>query len=395
MDNRILNKPKRVYLDHAATTPVDPRVLDAMLPYFTEVYGNPSSIHTFGQQAEFALDTARQTVADVLSCYAKEVVFTSGGSESDNLAIRGIAFAAREQRNANHILTTKIEHPAVTKTVEQLSTLYGFDIEYLPVDEYGRVEPADIEQRLREDTALVSIMYTNNEVGTINPIADIGAICQSKNVPFHTDAVQAAAYLPIDVNHLHVDALSIGAHKLYGPKGIGALYLRSGTPILPALTGGSQEFGLRAGTSNIPYIVGLAEAMRLAHEERGKRNQHVLPLRERIIDQVVAAIPEAELTGHPNQRMPNHTSFVFKGVDGNALIAALDMEGFACSSGSACKTGDPEPSAVLTVLGYGREMALGSLRVTLGSHTTQQDVEAFLAVLPGLITRNRDLSWRS
>ncbi len=395
MDNRILNKPKRVYLDHAATTPVDPRVLDAMLPYFTELYGNPSSIHTFGQQAEFALDTARQTVADVLSCYAKEVVFTSGGSESDNLAIRGIAFAAREQRNANHILTTKIEHPAVTKTVEQLSTLYGFDIEYLPVDEYGRAEPADVEQRLREDTALVSIMYTNNEIGTINPIADIGAICQGKNVPFHTDAVQAAAYLPIDVNHLHVDALSIGAHKLYGPKGIGVLYLRAGTPILPALTGGSQEFGLRAGTSNIPYIVGLAEAMRLAHEERGKRNQHVLPLRERIIDQVVAAIPEAELTGHPNQRMPNHTSFVFKGVDGNALIAALDMEGFACSSGSACKTGDPEPSAVLTVLGYGREMALGSLRVTLGSHTTQQDVEAFLAVLPGLITRNRDLSWHS
>jgi cysteine desulfurase len=392
MDDHIRNKHKSVYLDHAATTPVDPRVLDAMLPYFTEVYGNPASIHTFGQRAEFALDTARQTLAEVLSCSDKEVVFTSGGSESDNLALRGIALAAREQRSANHILTTKIEHPAVTKTAEQLSAVYGFEVEYLPVDQFGRVDPADIEQRLREDTALVSIMYVNNEVGTINPIAEIGAICQRNKVPLHTDAVQAAAYLPIDVDHLQVDALSIGAHKLYGPKGSGALYLRAGTPILPALTGGSQEFGLRAGTSNIPYIVGLAEAMRLAHEERGKRVQHLLPLRTRIIDQVITTIPEAELTGHPDQRMPNHTSFVFKNVDGNALIAALDIDGFACSSGSACKTGDPEPSAVLTVLGYDREMALGSLRVTLGSHTTQQDVEEFLAVLPGLISRNRQLS---
>ena len=392
MDDHIRNKHKSVYLDHAATTPVDPRVLDAMLPYFTEVYGNPASIHTFGQRAEFALDTARQTLAEVLSCSGKEVVFTSGGSESDNLALRGIALAAREQRSANHILTTKIEHPAVTKTAEQLSAVYGFEVEYLPVDQFGRVDPADIEQRLREDTALVSIMYVNNEVGTINPIPEIGAICQRNKVPLHTDAVQAAAYLPIDVDHLQVDALSIGAHKLYGPKGSGALYLRAGTPILPALTGGSQEFGLRAGTSNIPYIVGLAEAMRLAHEERGKRVQHLLPLRTRIIDQVITTIPEAELTGHPDQRMPNHTSFVFKGVDGNALIAALDIDGYACSSGSACKTGDPEPSAVLTVLGYDREMALGSLRVTLGSHTTQQDVEEFLAVLPGLISRNRQLS---
>jgi len=392
MDDHIRNKHKSVYLDHAATTPVDPRVLDAMLPYFTEVYGNPASIHTFGQRAEFALDTARQTLAEVLSCSDKEVVFTSGGSESDNLALRGIGLAAREQRSANHILTTKIEHPAVTKTAEQLSAVYGFEVEYLPVDQFGRVDPADIEQRLREDTALVSIMYVNNEVGTINPIAEIGAICQRNKVPLHTDAVQAAAYLPIDVDHLQVDALSIGAHKLYGPKGSGALYLRAGTPILPALTGGSQEFGLRAGTSNIPYIVGLAEAMRLAHEERGKRVQHLLPLRTRIIDQVITTIPEAELTGHPDQRMPNHTSFVFKNVDGNALIAALDIDGYACSSGSACKTGDPEPSAVLTVLGYDREMALGSLRVTLGSHTTQQDVEEFLAVLPGLISLNRQLS---
>jgi cysteine desulfurase len=392
MDDHIRNKHKSVYLDHAATTPVDPRVLDAMLPYFTEVYGNPASIHTFGKRAEFALDTARQTLAEVLSCSDKEVVFTSGGSESDNLALRGIALAAREQRSANHILTTKIEHPAVTKTAEQLSAVYGFEVEYLPVDQFGRVDPADIEQRLREDTALVSIMYVNNEVGTINPIPEIGAICQRNKVPLHTDAVQAAAYLPIDVDHLQVDALSIGAHKLYGPKGSGALYLRAGTPILPALTGGSQEFGLRAGTSNIPYIVGLAEAMRLAHEERGKRVQHLLPLRTRIIDQVITTIPEAELTGHPDQRMPNHTSFVFKNVDGNALIAALDIDGYACSSGSACKTGDPEPSAVLTVLGYDREMALGSLRVTLGSHTTQQDVEEFLAVLPGLISRNRQLS---
>lgn len=395
MDNRIQNTRKRVYLDHAATTPVDPRVLDTMLPYFTEEFGNPASIHTFGQRAEYALDTARQTIAKILSCSVKEVVFTSGGSESDNLAIRGIAFAAREQRNANHILTTKIEHPAVTKTVEQLTVIAGFDVEYLPVDPFGRVEPGDVEQQLRGDTALVSIMYANNEVGTINPIAEIGTICKRRNVPFHTDAVQAAAYLPIDVNQLGVDALSIGAHKLYGPKGVGVLYLREGTAIIPALTGGSQEFGMRAGTSNIPYIVGLAEAMQLVHQEKENQYRHVLPLRDQIIERVVSTIPEAELTGHPDQRMPNHASFVFRGVDGNALIAALDVEGYACSSGSACKTGDPEPSAVLTALGYEREMALGSLRVTLGTQSTQQDVDAFLAALPGVIIRNRQLTSRS
>jgi cysteine desulfurase len=395
MVNSIRNKRKRVYLDHAATTPVDPRVLDAMLPYFTDEFGNPASIHTFGQQAEYALDTARQTISEVLSCSDKEVIFTSGGSESDNLAIRGIAYAAREKRNANHILTTKIEHPAVTKTVEQLTVIAGFDVEYLPVDHFGRVDPADVEQRLREDTALVSIMYANNEVGTINPIVEIGTICKRREVPFHTDAVQAAAYLPIDVNLLGMDALSIGAHKLYGPKGVGALYLREGTAIIPALTGGSQEFGLRAGTSNIPYIVGLAEAMRLTHAERASHIRHVLPLRAQIIDRVVSAVPEAELTGHPDQRMPNHASFVFRGVDGNALVAALDVEGYACSSGSACKTGDPEPSAVLTTLGYERDMALGSLRITLGTQSTQQDVEAFLAALPEVIARNRQLISRS
>ena len=385
------NNQNRTYLDYAATTPVDAGVLQAMLPYFDQLFGNSSSIHFFGQQAEAALEDARQALAEGLNCTPAEVVFTGCGSESDNLALRGAAIAARKLRYADHILISPVEHHAVLRTAQALARYHGFEVEYLPVDEYGQVKPEDVAERLRATTAIVSVMYANNEIGTINPIAEIGAICQKRKIPFHTDAVQAAAYLPVDVNALNVDLLALGAHKFYGPKGVGALYIRKDTPILPILTGGGQESGRRAGTHNIPYIVGMAEAFRLAQVERQQRIQHVQPLRDHILGRVMEEIPEAKITGHPTQRLPNHTSFAFHNVDGNALLMMLDVEGFACSSGSACRTGDPEPSEVLTALGLGREWALGSLRVTLGTATTAAQVENFLNILPGLVSSLRSL----
>jgi len=379
----------KIYLDYAATTPVDPRVLEVMLPYFSQVFGNSSSVHFYGQQAEAALEEARLSVASGLNCAPGEVVFTSCGSESDNLALRGTAFARRGTINADHILISPVEHHAVTKTAQQLARLHGFEVEYLPVDETGMVDPVTVAERLRPTTALVSVIYANNEIGTINPISEIGKICRERGVPLHTDAVQAAAYLPVDVQELKVDLLALGAHKFYGPKGVGALYVRKGTPIVPVLTGGGQESGLRAGTHNLPYIAGMAKSFQLAQSERGQRSASVQPLRDRIIGRMLEEIPNARLTGEINQRLPNHASFVFQGVDGNALLMLLDLEGFACSSGSACKTGDPEPSDVLTALGLSRDWAIGSLRVTLGAATTLAEVESFLAVLPSVVERAR------
>ena len=384
-----MNNNTKTYLDYAATTPVDPRVIKAMLPYFDQHFGNPSSVHTFGQQAEAALEHARESVAEILKCRPKEIIFTSCGSESDNLALRGAAFTSRQQRGANHILTNPVEHHAVTNTAQQLADWYGFELEFLPVDSHGMVQPAEVASRLRPDTAVVSVMYANNEIGTVNPIPEIGALCRAQGIPFHTDAVQGAAYLNADVGALNVDLMAIGAHKFYGPKGVGALFVREGTSMIPVLTGGGQEFGLRAGTSNIPYIVGLAEAFQLMHAELEDRASRLTPMRDRIIGQVLEEIPNARLTGHPTERLPNHASFVFEGVDGNALLMLLDVDGFACSSGSACKTGDPEPSDVLTALGLPSEWALGSLRVTLGQSTTHKDIEAFLHTLPHAVARAR------
>jgi cysteine desulfurase len=381
----------KTYLDFAATTPVDERVLATMQPYFAEVFGNSSSVHIFGQQAEAALEKARESVAQSLNCSPEEVVFTSCGSESDNLALRGVAFATRKMRDADHILISPVEHHAVSRTAGQLAHLNGFEVEYLPVDEFGLVSAEDVTAQLRPTTAIVSIIYANNEIGSVNPIAEIGAICQEHGIPFHTDAVQAAAYLSTDVQALNVDLLSIGAHKFYGPKGIGALFVRKGTPILPVLTGGGQEFGLRAGTHNTPLIMGLAKAYRLAVTERDERISHLKPLRKRLIAGVLEKIPDSRLTGHPIRRMPNHASFVFRGVDGNNLLTMLDVEGFACSSGSACKTGNPEPSEVLTAMGLASEWALGSLRVTLGTGTTSSQVESFLKILPQVVSRVRKL----
>jgi cysteine desulfurase len=380
-----------VYLDYSATTPVDLRVVEAMKPYFSDSFGNPSSVHRYGQVAEAAIESARETVASILNCQPDEIIFTSCGSESDNLAIRGAAYAMREKTGAKWILASRAEHPAVTKTLSNLGKYEGFLIEWLDVDKYGAITNQAVSKAICSDTAIVSVMYANNEIGTINPIKEIAEACKASNILFHTDAVQAAAYLPLDVQMLGVDMMSLGAHKFYGPKGVGALYVRRGTPLISHLTGGGQEFSLRAGTQNVPYIVGLAEALRLTNEERDQRVMHVKPLRDRIIGTILETIPDSQLTGPLDSRLPHHASFAFKGVDGNLLLTLLDAAGFACSSGSACKTGNPEPSEVMNVIGLSPDWGLGSLRVTLGVQTSHVDVDSFLNALPGLVQKARKL----
>lgn len=380
-----------IYLDYSATTPVDPRVVEAMTPYFTGSFGNPSSVHRYGQAAEAAIESARETIASLLNCQPEEIIFTSGGSESDNLALRGAASAMREKTGARWILASRAEHPAITNTLKHLEKYEGFLVEWLDVNAQGQVTPEIVSKAICQSTAIVSVMYANNEIGTINPIHEIAEICRANQILFHTDAVQAAAYLPLDVQSLSVDLLSLGAHKLYGPKGVGALYVRKGTPLVSHLTGGGQEFNLRAGTQNVPYIVGFAEALRLAVEERETRTAHVQPLRDRIIGTVLETIPDSRLTGSLESRLPHHASFAFRDVDGNLLLTLLDAAGFACSSGSACKTGNPEPSEVMTAIGLARDWGLGSLRVTLGKDTQPQHVESFLNVLPPTVEKARHL----
>jgi cysteine desulfurase len=374
-----------VYLDFAASTPIDERVLAAMWPHFRETYGNPSSIHAAGQRAEYVLGQARQTVADVLGCRPDEVIFTSGGSEADNLALRGIALAERERRGANHVVISPVEHEAVTATAHQLRDHFGFDLTEVEVDATGRVSPEALERVLRPDTALAAIVYANNEIGTINDLPALSAVCRRQRVPLHTDAVQAVSQLDVCVDRLGVTSLALGAHKAYGPKGVGVLYLRHGQSLLPTQTGGAHEAGLRAGTPNVPLIVGLAEALRLAAAERDGYNAHFVGLRQRLISGVRAAFPEARLTGHPIERLPNHASFAFQGVDGNALVMRLDLAGFAVSSGSACKTGDPRPSTVLLALGLSPAWASGSLRVSVGRPTTEADIDRLLVSLSALL----------
>jgi len=380
-----------IYLDYSATTPVDSRVLEAMTPYFSASFGNPSSVHRYGQIAEAAIDSARETVARVLNCRPDEIIFTSCGSESDNLAIRGAAYAMREKTGAKWILASHAEHPAITNTLKHLEKYEGFLIEWLDVNERGVVTPEIVSKAICNNTAIVSVMYANNEIGTINPIKELAEICKGNKILFHTDAVQAAAYLPVDVQVLGIDMMSLGAHKFYGPKGVGALYIRKGTPLVSQQTGGGQEFSLRAGTQNVPYIVGFAEALRLTHEEREQRAAHVRPLRDKIIGTIIETISDSQLTGDMETRLPHHASFAFKDVDGNLLLTLLDAAGFACSSGSACKTGNPEPSEVMNAIGLSRDWGLGSLRVTLGRDTTPENVDSFLNVLPELVEKAREL----
>jgi cysteine desulfurase len=383
---------KTIYLDHAATTAVDPRVVAAMLPYFSSRYGNASSIYGLGQEAAQALDEARQTVADILGCQPREVIFTSCGTESDNLALRGVGWARRKLGKGNHIITSPIEHHAVSHTCEQLEKHFGFEITYLPVDQHGLVDPDDVGRAIKDNTVLISIMYANNEVGTIEPIAEIGKVARQMGVPFHTDAVQAGGVLSLHVDQLNVDLLSLSAHKFYGPKGVGVLYARQGVPLLPIQTGGGHERNRRAGTENVPHIVGLATALKIAYEELETNNQRIAALRDRLIEGVLASIVEAELTGHPTNRLPNSASFVFKYVEGEAMLLNLDLAGICASSGSACASGSLEPSHVLLAMGIPPEVAHGSLRLTLGRENTDEDIDCVLETLPGIVEKLRAMS---
>lgn len=379
-----------IYMDHAATTPVDPDVLAAMLPYFTERFGNPSSIYRLGRESLDALETAHETVARILGCRPVEIVFTGGGSEADNLAIKGVAYAKR--RRGNHIITTAIEHHAVLNTCQQLEH-EGYRVTYLPVDEAGLVNPAAVAAAITDETALVTMMYANNEVGTIQPIAEIGHICRERRVPFHTDAVQAGGLLDLDVNTLDVDLLTLSAHKFYGPKGVGILYARQGTRIQPQILGGSQERNRRAGTENVPGAVGAAIALEQAQAVREAESARLVALRDRLISALLR-IPDTRLTGDRERRLPNNASFAFAGVEGESLLLNLDLIGVAASSGSACTTGSVEPSHVLTAMGISESGARGHLRLTLGHSSDDGDVDFVLEHLPTIVERLRALSTR-
>lgn len=374
-----------IYFDHAATTALDARVLEAMLPYLTTEYGNASSIYTLGRHAMQAVDSAREEVADILGCRPTEVTFTGNGSESDNLAIKGVAFTS--QKKGNHIITSPIEHHAVLHTCQYLER-FGFKTTYVPVDGYGRVDPDDVGRAISDQTILVSIMYANNEIGTIEPIAEIGRICRARKIPFHVDAVQAGGSLPIDVRELNADLLSLSAHKFYGPKGVGILYARQGVRLLPQLQGGSQERGKRAGTENVAGIVGATTALRLAYEDLPQVMPRIIALRDRLIAGIVT-IPGSQLTGHPTERLPNNASFVFEGVEGESILLNLDLLGIAASTGSACTSGSVDPSHVLLAMHLPVELAHGSLRLTLGKDNTDEDVDTILAALPGIVEKLR------
>jgi cysteine desulfurase len=382
---------RSVYLDHAATTPVDARVLEAMLPYFSSLAGNPSSIHQSGRAALQALDDAREQVALALNCTHREIIFTSGGSESINLAIKGAALAQRQRGAGKHLVTTALEHHAVLHTFEYLEQ-FGFETTILPVNAHGLVDPDDLRSALRADTVLVSVMYANNEVGTIQPISEIGAICRAHGIPFHTDAVQAPGFLPLDVDALHADLLSLTAHKFYGPKGVGVLYARRNTPLLPQINGGSQERRRRAGTENVAGIVGLATALTLAEQQRPERVVRMRALRDLLIDGILERIPQSWLNGDRTQRLPNNAHLGFDCVEGESVLLLLDQHGIAASSGSACTSGSLDPSHVLTAMGQSPEFANGSVRFSLGQQVTAADIDYVLAQLPAIIEQLRSIA---
>ena len=383
-----------VYMDHAGTTPLAPDVLQSMTPYFTELFGNPSSIHTVGQEARYALDDARERVARVLNCRPRDVVFTSGGTESDNAAIVGAATALQE--TGNHIITSSVEHHAVLHTAQHLES-QGFEVTYLPVDSAGIVQPEAVLRAITDRTTLVSIMYANNEIGVVNPIPEIAQVIKqqaaelSRTILFHTDAVQAAGYLDLDVRMLGVDLMSLSGHKFHGPKGTGVLFIRRGAPFLPYLLGGGQERERRSGTENIPGIVGLSVALEAANARRDETSRHCAALRDRIVVQVLERVPGSRLNGHPTQRLPNNANFSFPGVEGEPILLGLDMAGIAASSGSACSSGSLEPSHVLLALGQSAEVARGSLRLTLGRDNTGEQVDYLINVLVDLVERLRRL----
>ncbi|TCO66293.1 cysteine desulfurase NifS [Caldanaerobacter subterraneus] len=379
----------RIYLDNAATTPVDKRVLEAMLPYYSDVFGNPSSLYSYGQEAKKAIEEAREKVAKALGADSDEIYFTSGGSESDNWALKGVAYALKDK--GNHIITTEIEHHAVLNTCRYLEK-EGFKVTYLPVDEYGLVKPEDLKKAITDKTILVSIMFANNEIGTIEPIEELVKIAHEKNVYFHTDAVQAVGNVPIDVKKLDVDLLSLSAHKIYGPKGVGALYIKKGVKIHSLIQGGTQERNRRAGTENVPGIVGLGEAMELITKNLDSHINKLTFLRDKLINGILEKIPYARLNGHPTKRLPGNVNVSFEFIDGESLILNLDMAGICASSGSACTSGSLEPSHVLLAIGHSKELARGSLRLTIGKDNTEEDIDKVLEVLPQIIKRLRSIS---
>ncbi|MDA0770856.1 MAG: cysteine desulfurase NifS [SAR202 cluster bacterium Casp-Chloro-G4] len=383
---------KLIYLDHSATTPVREEVLDAMMPYFSASYGNPSSIYTLAQDARKAADDARETVARILGARMSEIVFTSGGTESDNAALKGVAFALKHL--GNHIITSSIEHHAVLHSCHQLEQ-FGFEVTYLPVDEFGLVDPEGVRQAITDQTVLVSVMLANNEIGTIEPVAEIARVVKKEakirkqTIMVHTDAVQGAGYLDLNVKTLGVDLMSLSAHKFYGPKGVGVLYIKRGTPFEPQSMGGGQERQRRSGTENVPGIVGLAEALRLADEEREVVSQRCIRLRDTMIEAIKEKVKKVHLNGHPTQRLPNNVNMSFENVEGEPILLGLDFSGIYASSGSACSSASLEPSHVLLAIGRQADLAQGSLRLTLGRETTDEDVEFVLSVLPGLVARLR------
>ncbi|MBI4312488.1 MAG: aminotransferase class V-fold PLP-dependent enzyme [Chloroflexi bacterium] len=385
---------KFIYMDNAATTPVRPEVLEAMLPYFSESYGNPSSIYTLAQESRKAVDRSREKVAKVLGCRASEVLFTSGGTESDNTAIRGAAMALWP--TGNHIITTSIEHHAVLHACHYLETL-GFQVTYLPVDQYGLVRLEDMEQAITDRTVLVSVMLANNEIGTIEPVAEVARLVKEKarlmdrTIVVHTDAVQGAGYLDLNVRNLDVDMLSLSSHKFHGPKGSGVLYVRRGAPFTPQQVGGGQERQRRAGTENVPGIVGTAVALELAAEERQWLFRHAQEMRDCLIQGVQERVERAYLNGHPTQRLPNNVNFCFEDVEGEPVLLGLDFAGVAASSGSACTSASLEPSHVLVAIGRTAELAQSSLRLTLGRDNTLQEVEYVLETLPGIVGKFRSM----
>jgi cysteine desulfurase len=384
-----------IYLDHSATTPTDPRVVEAMLPYWTQTFGNPSSLHQVGKAAQNAMQQAQEVIAGVLNCQASgpsEIVFTSGGTESDNLALKGVAYAMRSRGRGNHIITTSVEHHAVLDVAKELEA-DGFDVTYLPVDQYGRVTAQQVVDAMCDDTILVSVIYANNEVGTVNPIAEIGAAIKQKNrrVLFHTDAVQAAGLLPLDVKALHVDLLSLSAHKFYGPKGIGLLYVRRAVPLKPQMLGGGQQAHRRSGTEPLPLIMGMAEALRLAEAEREETVKRLTVLRDDLVQRLLQTIPEANLTGHPKERLAGHSSFTMRLLNGDSILLDLSEIGIGASGGSACTTGQQEPSHVLLAMGVDPDHLMGQMRFVLGKHSTAEEVDRLIYHLNALVERHRTM----
>jgi cysteine desulfurase len=380
---------RRIYLDHAATTPTHPEVVKAVLPYFTEAFGNPSSIYSYGQEAKGAVEEARTKVAELIGARSEEIVFTSGGTEADNSALKGVVYASGHK--GNHIITTPTEHPAVLEVCKFLERR-GFKITYLPVNEYGLVDPDDVRKAINNKTILISVMHANNEVGTIEPVEEIGEIAKEAGIYFHSDAVQTVGHIPVNVDKLKVDLLAISGHKFYGPKGVGALYVRKGAKLISLMHGGEQEKRRRAGTENVPAIVGLGKAVELAGQEMGKEVERLAGLRDKLIKGLGEKIDHIHLNGHPKRRLPNNVNVSVDFVEGESMLLNLDLEGICASTGSACSSASLEPSHVLLALGLSPEQAHGSLRFTLGRENSEADVERVLEVLPGIVAKLRAMS---